>query len=148
MRGQRVRDAAARRHPLSVRHTRPVDEGFRRGTYRAIELIAEGRVSLQERATASIVELALRFKFSDKFKTKNEITKGLFGEPGSKVPGLFELDPKIRRSKRDDGFYAWKISGPLAKLRFDPRGGKAAAGRPRARGRSRGLRGFDRKKRK
>ena len=48
------------------------------------------------------------------------MTRGLFGAPGSNIPGLFDLDPKNRRAKRPDGFYGWRITGPLSKLQFEP----------------------------
>ena len=59
------------------------------------------------------------------YKTKDDMTKGLFGAPGSKVPGAFDFDPKNKRAKRPNGSYAWRVTGPFAKLRFRPAGGKA-----------------------
>src|SRR6185295_8155103 len=64
---------------------------------------------------------------------KDDTTKSLLGAPGSNVPAVFELDPKVKRAKRDDGFYAWHITGPLAHLSFQPAsdGGGASAQRSR-----------------
>lgn len=95
------------------------------------ELQSEGNLRLREPFDVSLADLNLGFKFSDAYMTKNDLTKSLFGEPGSRVPGLFDMDPKIRRSKADDGFYRWKIAGPLARLNFRPapRSGTNRAGR-------------------
>lgn len=84
------------------------------------ELQSDGNVRLRDPFDASLADLNLGFKFSDAYMGKNDLTKSLFGEPGSKVPGLFDMDPKIRRAKADDGFYRWKIAGPIARLNFRP----------------------------
>jgi hypothetical protein len=69
----------------------------------------------------SISDLYVRFKFTDAYKGKNDITKGLFGTPGSSAPALFELaDPKIKQSKRTDNFYGWHMVGMVSTPRFDP----------------------------
>ena len=98
--------------------------GTARTAGEAIEAAARLRPDL------CIVDLNLAFRFTEGYMTKNDLTKGLFGEPGSKVPGLFDMDPKIRRAKADDGFYRWKVTGPLARLNFRPAprsaGGRAA----------------------
>lgn len=94
------------------------------------ELQSDGNLRLRDPFDGSIVDLNLAFRFTEGYMTKNDLTKGLFGEPGSKVPGLFDMDPKIRRAKADDGFYRWKVTGPLARLNFRPAprsaGGRAA----------------------
>jgi len=84
------------------------------------ELQSEGNLRLREPFDVSLADLNLGFKFTDAYMTRNDITKSLFGEPGSRVPGLFDMDPKIRRSKADDGYYRWKIAGPMARLNFRP----------------------------
>jgi type II secretion system protein N len=85
-----------------------------------LEVVSDGRIRLMDRFDASLAELNLRFKFADAYKNKDETTRSIFGTPGSLVPGLFDLDPKMKRAKRDDGFYAWHITGPLARLNFLP----------------------------
>ena len=102
-----------------------------------LELVADGAIRLRDPFDASLAELSLRFKFADSYTNKNDMTRGLFGAPGSSVPGLFDLDPKNRRAKRPDGYYGWRISGPLAQLVFDPAptaGGAAAPGAAPMRG--------------
>ncbi len=102
---------------------------------RDLDLELGGKVRLREPLSASVAELTARFKVSEKYKDKNEMTRSIFGAPGSKITPLIEMDPKVRRSKRPDGSYAWRISGPLAHLVFEPGAaatvGGATPARPR-----------------
>lgn len=98
-----------------------------------LEVVSEGRVRLMERFDSSLAELNLRFKFADAYKSKDDMTKSIFGAPGSNVPGLFDLDPKMKRAKRDDGFYAWHITGPVMRLTFQPATGGSDTGGARTR---------------
>lgn len=84
------------------------------------ELSADGSMRLRDPFDGSIADLNVAFKFTDAYKTKNDVTKGLFGDPGSKVPGLFDMDPKIRRARGDDNFYRWRVTGPFSRLNFRP----------------------------
>jgi type II secretion system protein N len=102
-----------------------------------IDLAGEGKISLRDPFPDSIADLFLRFRFSDGYKGKNEMTKSLFGAPGSAAPALFELaDPRIRTSKRPDGYYGWHMVGAMKDPRFEPSptGGSAgpASGRSAA----------------
>lgn len=83
-------------------------------------LVAEGNVQLRDPAKDSIADLYARFKFSDDYRKKDDITKSLLGEPGSKLPALLDLDPKAKKAKRADGFYGWHLHGAVRNLRFDP----------------------------
>jgi type II secretion system protein N len=86
-----------------------------------LDLAGEGRLSMRDPIGDSIADLNLRFRFSDGYKTKNEMTKSLFGAPGSSMPALFELaDPRIKSAKRADGFYGWHMTGQLKDARFEP----------------------------
>jgi type II secretion system protein N len=85
-----------------------------------LELEAEGRIRLREPFETSLMEMTMMFKFSDAYKNKNDTTRGLFGDPNSSTPGLLDLDPKVRRSKRADGFYAWSARGSIAKPTLVP----------------------------
>jgi type II secretion system protein N len=93
-----------------------------------VDLQGEGRVMMRELATDSICDAQIRFKINDAYRNKNDVTKSLFGAPGSTMPALFELDPKVKQSKRADGFYAWAMRGPLGRPDFMPAGGGAASG--------------------
>lgn len=97
-----------------------------------LEFAAEGGARLRDPASASVLGLTARFRFTDRYKNQNDVTRGIFGAPGSNVPGVFDLDPKNRRAKRADGFYGWRVSGALSKPTFSPNPGgnppvKAAA---------------------
>jgi type II secretion system protein N len=94
-----------------------------------VELQGDGRIMMRELATDSLCEVQVRFKINDAYKAKSDLTKSLFGAPGSNASGLFELaDAKIRQSKRADGFYVWNMRGPLGSPEFVPVGGPAPAG--------------------
>lgn len=84
------------------------------------QLKSDGSVRLRDPFDTSVADLRVSFKFKDAYKNKNDMTRGLFGAPDSKVPGLFDLDPKIKRAKGDDGFYAWRAAGQIAKMSFLP----------------------------
>lgn len=93
-----------------------------------IELAGDGKINVREPAGSSIADLYVRFKFTDAYRTKSDLTKTLLGAPGSSAPSLFELaDPRIKRSKRTDGFYGWHMHGALGKLKFDPSTADGAA---------------------
>jgi len=89
-----------------------------------LDLQGEGRISMRELATESLCDAQVRFRVSDAYRAKNDITKSLFGAPGSSAPPLLELaDPRIKQSKRADGFYAWAMRGALGRPEFFPMGG-------------------------
>ena len=95
-----------------------------------LELAGDGRVQLHDIPAESICDINLRFKFNDGYRTKNDITKSLFGAPGSATPPLFELaDPKVKAAKRPDGFYGWNVRGVIGHPDFVPGSG---AGGPSA----------------
>jgi type II secretion system protein N len=89
-----------------------------------LEFHAEGTIRLRDQPEHSTLSLTVRFKFTERYTNKNEMTRGLFGSGGS--PGLFDLDPKNRRAKQADGFYGWRVSGTLSKPTFNPDSSSAA----------------------
>jgi type II secretion system protein N len=98
-----------------------------------VDLQGEGRIAMRELATDSLCDAQVRFKINDGYRGKNDVTKSLFGVPGSSAPALFDLaDPRIKQSKRADGFYAWTIRGPLGRPDLSPAlgGGVATGGFP------------------
>lgn len=86
-----------------------------------LELSAEGSIRLRDQPDQSYLNLTAEFKFTDRYTNKDDITKALFGRSGA-----FDLDPKNRRAKRADGFYAWRVSGALSRPTFAPNPGGAA----------------------
>jgi type II secretion system protein N len=99
-----------------------------------LDLAGDGKILLRDPFGDSNADLYLRFRFADGYKGKNEMTKSLFGAPGSSAPALFELaDPRIRTSKRPDGFYGWHMTGFMKDPRFEPAptgGSGALPGKP------------------
>jgi type II secretion system protein N len=90
-----------------------------------LDLQGEGGLRLRDTFDASVLSLNARFKFSDKFMNKDDMTRALFGAPGGAVPGLFDLVPQNKHAKRPDGSYGWRISGTFSHPSFFP---AAAAG--------------------
>lgn len=90
-----------------------------------LELQSDGSVRLRDQFDASVLSVNARFKFADRFTNKDDMTRGLFGAPGSSVPGLFDLVPENKHAKRADGFYGWRVSGTFSHPSFFP---SAAAG--------------------
>jgi len=103
-----------------------------------LDLAGDGKIALRDPFSDSLPDVYLRFRFADAYKTKNEMTKSLFGSPGSSMPALFELaDPRIKSSKRSDGFYGWHMGGQMKDPRFDPApatGGGSSSSPPSGRG--------------
>ncbi len=99
-----------------------------------LELAGEGRIQMRELATDSGMDVTAKFKINDGYRSKSDVTKSLFGAPGSTAPALFELaDPKVKQSKRADGFYGWHLRGTLGRPDFVPAptgGGGAVPGAP------------------
>ena len=93
---------------------------------RDVELQGEGRVMMREVVSESVCDVQVRFKINDAYRNKNDVAKSLFGDSGSSIPPLFDLDPQVKQSKRADGFYAWSIRGALARPDIVP----AGMGRP------------------
>jgi type II secretion system protein N len=83
-----------------------------------LKLDSEGSLRLRDPFDSSVLSLNLTFKFQERYTNKSDITKSLFG--GGGMPGLFDLDPKMKRAKRADGSYGWRVSGGLGRLVFMP----------------------------
>ncbi len=87
-----------------------------------VDFLADARITLRDPLMESSLDTNMRFRVSDSYRGKNDATKGLFGAPGSTIPGALDLDPKVKQSKRADGFYAWHARGLLGKPEFSPGG--------------------------
>jgi len=101
-----------------------------------IEFAGDGKVNVREPWNSSTADVYVKFKFTDAYRTKSDLTKSLLGAPGSNAPSLFELaDPRIKNAKRSDGFYGWHVHGALGRPKFDPSSTDGpAAGRSRGNG--------------
>jgi type II secretion system protein N len=85
-----------------------------------LDLQGDGRITLRDQVADALCDVQVRFRINDAYRVKNDLTKSLFGTPGSTATPLFELDPKVKQSKRADGFYGWSVRGPVAHLDFAP----------------------------
>ena len=86
-----------------------------------VDFAADGTVRLKDQPTESVSDIYLRFKVSDGYRNRNDVTRSIFGAPGGSVPALIELaDPKVKQSKRPDGFYGWHMIGMISSARFEP----------------------------
>jgi type II secretion system protein N len=89
-------------------------------TGRDIELSMTGGLRLRQQLDQSLAELEIKLAFSEKYKGQNDMTRALFGQPDSKVPGLFDTVTKTLFAKLEDGSYAAKLTGPFSRLNVRP----------------------------
>lgn len=85
-----------------------------------LDFKAEGKVRLREPFDKSVVDVDAGFQFKEAYTTQSDLTKSIFGSPDGKVPGLFDMDPNVRKAKDEKGYYRWRVSGLLAKPSFRP----------------------------
>jgi type II secretion system protein N len=85
-----------------------------------LDLQGDGRVTLREQVADALCDVQVRFRVNDVYRGKSEFTKLVFGAPGSSTAPAFELDPKVKQSKRADGFYGWTVRGPVTHIDFAP----------------------------
>ena len=91
-----------------------------------VDVNGDGRVQLREVATDAHLEVNLKFKINDGYRSKNDKTKMLFGAPGAKEKPMLEMDPRMAKSKTADGYYGLKVGGTLARPDPQPAGGGVA----------------------
>jgi type II secretion system protein N len=90
-----------------------------------IEVNLDGQVTLREVTSESDVNVGLRFKFNESYRKKTPAAEGM-------LMGL-DLDPKLKASKRPDGFYGLRVLGLLGgSLQIVPNPGGGPAGVPGA----------------
>jgi len=90
------------------------------GKGKDLELGVDGRIVLRESVPESDLGVNLRFKFNDSYKKKGESTAGLLL--------VLDSEPKLRASKRPDGFYALRLHGPLGNPIVAPASGGGGGG--------------------
>lgn len=102
-----------------------------------LDFDAQGTIDLREPFAQSSVNIQLEFRFADSYKSKNDMTRGLFGDPKSNIPGAFDLDPQSRRAKNPrTGGYGFRLLGLMQKptTEPDPNALLSRPGSPRAPG--------------
>lgn len=90
------------------------------GKGKDLELGVDGRIVLRESVPESDLAVNLRFKFNDSYKKKGESTAGLLL--------ILDSEPKLRASKRPDGYYSLRVHGPLGNPIVAPAPGGGGAG--------------------
>lgn len=93
-----------------------------------VELAGDGRVLMRDLATESVCDVNLKFKVNDGYRGKTDVTKNLFGAPGSTKPGDIELFvPEMKAAKRADGYFGFHVRGLLGSPKFEPNAAAAPA---------------------
>lgn len=92
-----------------------------------LDLQGDGSVRLRDSFDASVLSLNARFKFNERFTNKDDMTRSLFGAPGSSAPALFDMVPQNKHAKRPDGFYGWRVNGTFSHPTFVPSASGGAA---------------------
>jgi type II secretion system protein N len=92
-----------------------------------LDLQGDGSVRLRDTFDASVLSMNARFKFNERFTNKDDMTRSLFGAPGSSVPALFDMVPQNKHAKRPDGFYGWRVNGTFSRPTFVPSASTGAA---------------------
>ncbi len=85
-----------------------------------VEVSAEGQVKLKDKWRSSALDIFLRIRFTDEYRTRDDKTLVIFGEPGSKIPALIDSQPKIKRAKRSDDSYGIHVFGSLKSPKYEP----------------------------
>lgn len=83
-----------------------------------LDLALTGGIRLRSRMMSSVADLSLKFQFSDRYKSKDEKTKLIFGD--GKMKGLFESSTKEFLAKQDDGSFGMRLGGPFNRIHPRP----------------------------
>ena len=97
---------------------------------RDLDLQGDGSVRLRDTFDQSVLSMNARFKFNERFTNKDDMTRSLFGAPGSSAPALFDLVPQNKHAKRPDGFYGWRVNGTFSHPTFVPSASAGIVGGP------------------
>ena len=93
-----------------------------------LDLLGDGSIRLRDNFDQSVLSMNARFKFNERFTNKDDMTRSLFGAPGSSAPALFDLVPQNKHAKRPDGFYGWRVNGTFSHPTFFPSASPTAPG--------------------
>ena len=62
-----------------------------------VDVTGDGKVQMREVASDAHLDVNLKFKINDAYRTKNDKTKLLFGAPGQKDKPMLEMDQKMAK---------------------------------------------------
>ncbi len=86
-----------------------------------LELSGDGKIQMRDLASESTVDVNMKFKINDSYRSKSKLTEALFGAAGSTRGGdVDRFVPKMKTAHRNDGFYAFRLQGLLGKLDPQP----------------------------
>lgn len=98
-----------------------------------LELSGDGKIQMRDLAMESTADVVVKFKINDSYRGKSKLTEALFGAPGSPKGGdVDRFVPKMSSAHQADGFYAFRLQGPLGKLEPRPLIGGVSSGEPGA----------------
>jgi type II secretion system protein N len=98
-----------------------IDECTAQG--RDLDLALSGSIRLRPKLENSLADMEIKFSFAEKYRNQSDMTKALFGQPDSKIPGLFDTATSSHLSKQEDGSYGARLTGTLARLAPRPLAG-------------------------
>lgn len=98
-----------------------IDECTAQG--RDLDLALTGTIRLRPKIENSVADLELKFSFAEKYRNQSDLTRAIFGQPDSKIPGLFDTVTGSHLTKQEDGSYGARLSGSLARLTPRPLAG-------------------------
>ena len=121
-----------------------IDECTAQG--RDLDLALTGNIRLRPKVENSVADMELKFSFAEKYRTQSDMTKALFGQPDSKLPGIFDAATSSHLTKNEDGSYGTRLAGTLARIQPRPLGASrrskdASGSRRRSRASRRGAKG-------
>jgi type II secretion system protein N len=99
-----------------------IDECTAQG--RDLDLALTGNVRLRPRLENSVADLELKFGFAEKYRSQSDLTKAIFGQSDSKIPGLFDTATGSHLTKNEDGSYGARLAGSLSRLKPRPLAGR------------------------
>lgn len=89
-------------------------------TGKDVDIIGTGFLKIRDPWDSSQLDFIVRFSFADAYKSKDDKTIALFGDPNdTTMPALLDFDKRMKKGKRDDGFYGLRGKGALKKLKWD-----------------------------
>lgn len=85
-----------------------------------LDLSGDGKVQMRDLGNESSLDVNLKFKINDSYRGKSDMTKALFGAPGTTKGGDVEMVvPQMKAAKRPDGAYAFHVRGLLGRPDFE-----------------------------
>lgn len=88
------------------------------------DLQIDGRIDLRPNFADSVLNLGLRFRLTDVYRTKSE--------QAGRIMSVMDMAPDLRRARRPDGLFAFRCSGTFERSVSCPPDARASAATPGA----------------